>query len=81
MDIPCQVNVLFSTKGDIEPQWVRFRNVDGEIETIKITMSKQTNRLPSNTVFFSCEGVYGARVMNFTLKYEGNTGRWTLDAK
>jgi len=59
MDIPCQVNVLFSTKGDIEPQWVRFRNVDGEIETIKITMSKQTNRLPSNTVFFHVKEYMG----------------------
>jgi len=78
MEIPTQVNVLYSIDGQVEPQWVRFRDLNGEIETIKITLSKQRNMLPGNTVLIDCEGVYGARNMKFTLKHDGNTSRWTI---
>lgn len=42
VDIPCQVCLVTSTKGEIRPLWCRYQTEQGELIKINIDEVKQT---------------------------------------
>lgn len=81
LNIPCQVCSVTSTKGEITPLWVRFKDEEGEVQKIDISDTKKSGANGIHTLFFECTGICGEVSCMIKLRYDPSTQLWTIIGK
>lgn len=76
VDIPCQVCLVTSTKGEIRSLWCRYQTEQGELIKINIDEVKQTGN--TGNLFFECTSYGEERKSMFVLMMDNRTFQWKI---
>ena len=76
VDIPCQVCLVISTKGEIRPLWCRYQTEQGELIKINIDEVKQTGNI--GKLFFESTSYGEERKSMFVLMMDNRTFKWKI---
>lgn len=76
VDIPCQVCLVTSTKGEIRQLWCRYQTEQGELIKINIDEVKQTGN--TGNLFFECTSYGEERKSMFVLMMDNRTFQWKI---
>ena len=76
VDIPCQVCLVTSTKGEIRPLWCRYQTEQGELIKINIDEVKPTGN--TGNLFFECTSYGEERKSMFVLMMDNRTFQWKI---
>lgn len=81
LNIPCQVCSVTSTQGVITPIWCRFRDEEGEVQKLTIEQAVRSGPEGIQSLFFDCSAVYQQRKIQFTLRMDDLTHKWSIVKK
>ena len=76
VDIPCQICLVTSTKGEIRPLWCRYQTEQGELIKINIDEVKQTGN--TGNLFFYFKSYGEERKFMFVLMMDNRTFKWKI---
>lgn len=78
MEIKCQANVLFSTKGEIQPLWLRFKDEQGELHKLTVKRCRQTGFPLSTSIMFEITAHDESMEYVITVRFDKNTYEWQI---